>query len=222
MHGGNNLASAAAVQHEWASQLPALLAHANARELRMVGYGDLTSPLVLGACWVFPPRAASRLYQDGLSVLEAPWNATHGWNRSGTPRQLWSFTPQRYANGAVIADRRGVPRPTSKAHSWTDIDSGDLDQGFLLYMLYHRHAGAGAFMRGGGAHLLRHYVRGETASPGCTCSTPRGSLTQLRADGKASSWPVISNCCLVWRRGTHQRVRGYLSVYVPPWRRASM
>ena len=32
-------------------------------------------------------------------------------------------------------------------------------------MLYHRHAGAGAFMRGGGVHLLRHYVQGRDGKP---------------------------------------------------------
>ena len=164
-HGGSNLATAAAVQREWALRLPALRGHANTHGLRIVGYGDLTSPLVLGAYWVFPPRAASQLYEDGLRVLEAPWNATHGWNRSGTPKQLWDSLPQRYADGSVITGRHGVPRPTSRANSWSKIDSGDLDQGFLLYMLYYRHAGMGAFMRGGGAHKLRHYVQGRGGKP---------------------------------------------------------
>ena len=100
-----------------------------------------------------------------MRVLEAPWNATHAWNRSGTPKQLWDSLPQRYADGSVITGRHGVPRPTSRANSWSKIDSGDLDQGFLLYMLYYRHAGMGAFMRGGGAHKLRHYVQGRGGKP---------------------------------------------------------
>ena len=58
-----------------------------------------------------------------------------------------------------------MPRPISRARSWTEIDSGDIDQGFLLYMLCHRHAGAGAFMRDAGPHKLRHYVQGRGGKP---------------------------------------------------------
>ena len=48
--------------------------------------------------------------------------------------------------------------------SWTQIDGGDLDQGFLLYML-HLRARLGRYMTRDSAHQARHYVRGREGKP---------------------------------------------------------
>ena len=133
---------------QWMQSLPRLVARSKVepRPLRMLCYGDVTSPFIAAVFWIFPPLG-EHLYRDGLHVLRAPWNYSHGWNLSGTPKELFASAP-----GLNIAQS-----------GWDDIDSGDLEQGWMLYMLFHRHQ-AGALMTRKGAHV-RHYVWGSSEKP---------------------------------------------------------
>ena len=71
---------------------------AAAREpLRMLGYADVTTPYNGGMFLVLPPNDGGALYREGLQVLGAPWNATHGWELAGTPSHLFAHTPMVYA-----------------------------------------------------------------------------------------------------------------------------
>eukprot|EP00900_Chrysochromulina_parva_P001983 jgi/Chrpa1/11786/Chrysochromulina_OHIO_Genome00019391-RA len=135
---------------------------AAAREpLRMLGYADVTTPYNGGMFLVLPPNDGGALYREGLQVLGAPWNATHGWELAGTPSHLFAHTPMVAADGAVLNRHH----PAARYHDWTGIDSGDLDQGFLLYMLQHRHrAGAYVSRSAQSSHRVIHYVSG-TAKP---------------------------------------------------------
>ena len=76
---------------------------AAAREpLRMLGYADVTTPYNGGMFLVLPPNDGGALYREGLQVLGAPWNATHGWELAGTPSHLLAHTPMVAADGAVL------------------------------------------------------------------------------------------------------------------------
>ena len=169
----HDAAKAAAISAEWAKRLPPLLARARRDGLRYVGYGDLTSPLVAGMFWVLPSAPASsgsrKLYEDGLRVLRELWDAVRGFNRSGTPVQL--FRGPRHgkgqpagggaANGGGGAGGGGAPSLLhlgARWADWTQIDSGDIDQGLLLYMVHYRHR-VGGWTHGNGVHRLRHFVR---------------------------------------------------------------
>ena len=215
-------ASAADVAAEWRTTLPARIrqsrgkdsssgaavattAAGGRRRLRMLGYGDLTSPFVAALFWVFPPSAtvggtggkggnddddddvdALALYWRGIEVLRAPWNATHGFNRSGTPRQLFGRHAQvkrhhaanaanfnaHVAAGALSSAAQPLPplmapdgRPLVIRHAgWDQIDGGDIDQGLLLYMAHHVDASYG-LMRRRGVHYGRHYNRQGANKP---------------------------------------------------------
>jgi hypothetical protein len=154
-------ADAAAVAREWSTHLPPLAARRGRakgrrrldRRLHLLSFGDATSPFLASVFWVFPPPS-EELYWEGVAVVRAAWNATHGWNHSGVPAELFA-TPPRYADGSV-APRFDV---ATFGSGWDRIDGGDLDQGLFLYMLHHRHAPAGALMRQTGEHRLFHYNR---------------------------------------------------------------
>ena len=139
---GREAAEAEEVSREWEVRLPELLTAARHPDtpFNLMGYGDLTSPWVAGLFWVFPPPTAA-LYWQGVRMLNAPWNATHGFNRSGTPHELWGGTPtvpktlRRHADGTTagsLLDRASFGR------GWQNIDGGDLEQGFILNMLWNR------------------------------------------------------------------------------------
>jgi len=194
------------VGREWAARLPQLLEQARGGDqhttlaadgassgavpggtrppVHVVGYGDLTSPWVAGLFWVFPPRDHGALYRQGVRVLNAPWDATKGWNRTGTPAELWGGgggggsgtkgggggkggggaggnAPQRHADGSLTGHSL-LHRPLFRK-GWENIDGGDLEQGHFLYMLWYLHGspdGArGAFLRRDAAHQAAHYVR---------------------------------------------------------------
>ena len=157
-------APAPAIAAEWAAHVPELLragrrlaAAGPVASARFVGYGDITTPLNTALFWlVLPPTL--ELYNDGLSVLRAPWNHSHGFNVSGTPRQLALHLTTRHEGGEE-AMRQEAPRievAREFGESWTRIDYGDLDQGFFLYMLHHRHRVAHAVR--GSRHVAHHYV----------------------------------------------------------------
>ena len=118
--------------------------------LVMLGYSDITTPLNGGLFWILPP-ADERLYLDGLAVLRAPWDARFGWEAAGPP-------------AALVGSGRPTHTRTIRQTSWTEIDGGDVDQGFLLYMLYLRHR-RGEYMSREGTHAARHYVRGRDGKP---------------------------------------------------------
>ena len=151
------------IASEWAERLPPLVSLAKGggeggnNVLRMLGYSDPTTPYNGGLFWAFPSGEArgGSFYKDGLDVLSAPWDPHLGWNRAGPPSSLFppENTSARRADGEIL--RR---RPAGFAEkSWTKIDSGDLDQGFLLYMMQHRHH-VGAYMRGDSFHQPAHVV----------------------------------------------------------------
>jgi hypothetical protein len=121
----------------------------------MVGYADATTPLNGGLFWILPPQGDD-LYREGIEVLRAPWNATHGWERAGGPAALLT------RGGATTAPVGHVH--ITKLASWTQVDFGDLDQGLLLYMLYLKNR-RGAFMSRHGQHTARHFVRGIDGKP---------------------------------------------------------
>ena len=150
-----------AAAREWLSKLPSLIVRANhathrpaQKKLRFLGFSDITSPFVASVFWVFPP-ADDALYREGVALLRAPWNGTHGWNLSGTPaqlarrdRDLLPFAEDDFGRG-----RRIDPKFDS---GWDQIDGGDLDQGLYLFMLHYRHA-AMAHTRGSSAHHIIHF-----------------------------------------------------------------
>ena len=152
--------SAAQVAAEWVRELPPLVARSRRGRLRLLGFADITTPLNAGLYWVFPPDDAGAFYREGLSVLSAPWNASYGWARAGTPAHLFADTPMRAANGRPLAaqDLRA-----SNYADWTKVDSGDLDQGFLLYMTQaHTRPSVGAYVsRSDLSHRVVHYVGGR-------------------------------------------------------------
>ena len=163
---GREAAEAEEVSREWEVRLPELLTAARHPDtpFNLLGYGDLTSPWVAGLFWVFPPPKAT-LYWEGVRMLNAPWNATHGFNRSGTPHELWGGTPtvpktlRRHADGTTagsLLDRAIFGR------GWQNIDGGDIEQGFFLNMLWNRSPQLGVFVdrRKRSIHKVAHYVRG--------------------------------------------------------------
>ena len=142
-----------AVGPEWAEQLPKLMnrkASGDESGLLMLGYSDATTPLNGGLFWLMPPPD-ERLYIEGLSVLRAPWDARFGWEAAGAP-------------AALVGSGRPQHAQQIRMMSWTEIDWGDFDQGFFLYMLHLRHR-RGDYMRRGGKHYARHYVRGRDGKP---------------------------------------------------------
>ncbi len=163
---GQEAAEAERVSHEWGARLPELLRAAGhpTTPFNLLGYGDATSPWVAGLFWVFPPPRQA-LFWEGIRMLSAPWNATHGFNRSGTPHQLWGGTPTVPKTLGRHAD--GTPSgPLLSQHSrfgngWQHVDGGDLEQGFFLNMLWNRSPQLGVFVdrRQKDSHGVAHYVR---------------------------------------------------------------
>ena len=162
---GQEAAEAERVSHEWGARLPELLRAAGhpTTPFNLLGYGDATSPWVAGLFWVFPPPRQA-LFWEGIRMLSAPWNATHGFNRSGTPHQLWGGTPtvpktlRRHTDGThsgPLLDRSIFGR------GWQRVDAGDLEQGFILNMLWNRSPQLGVFVdrRQKTVHSVAHYVR---------------------------------------------------------------
>ena len=180
------------IAREWSMRLPQLVnaAHYNApgRELRMLGFEDVTTPWNGGLFWAFPPADNGTLFDEGVRVLRAPWNATHGWERSGVPRQLFAgrAQPEQGFDGSVI----GKPHEHT---DWTQIDSGDLDQGFLLYMLQYKIRG-GYYMGGHRTHAVSHYV---------LSSGLRKPWTRV-----LSYAPPERTGCMVEQLGRHAYLRG--------------
>lgn len=149
------------IASEWAERLPPLVSLAKGGQeggkniLRMLGFTDQTTPYNGGLFWAFPSGEAKggSFYQEGLDVLSAPWDPHLGWNRAGPPSSLFPPRTARYADGEALRNPGGFAEK-----SWTKIDSGDLDQGFLLYMMQHRHH-VGAYMRGDSLHKTAHVVQ---------------------------------------------------------------
>lgn len=144
-------AKAAAIAAEWMRRLPRQLATRD-RRVRYIGYGDVTTPLNTGLFWLFPPENEA-LYSAGLDVLHSSWNWSHGWNVSGTPRQLVSASQRQRVHSSA---RRMEVDVDQFGAGWDRIDYGDMDQGFFFYLL---HFGQQAtFSLSGAMHTARHYV----------------------------------------------------------------
>ena len=107
---------------------------------RVLAVGDYTSPFN-GGLWTvgWPSRA---MYRDGLAQLRRGlWNATHGFNLVGTPRQIYARSP---------ALRERMERTRMFKHDTWGYAFGDCDQGFLFYMFYLRgRRGAASALEGG-------------------------------------------------------------------------
>ena len=163
---GREAEEADEVSRMWGIQLPKLLNAAKhpTTPFNLMGYGDPTSPWVAGLFWVFPPPEAA-LYWEGVRMLNAPWNATHGFNRSGTPHQLWGGTPtvpktlRRHADGTTSGP---LLHRSVFGRGWQHVDAGDLEQGFILNMFWNRSPQLGVFVDGRqkATHSVAHYVRG--------------------------------------------------------------
>ena len=177
-------ADAQLIALEWAARLPALLSRtARATPPRHhVGYADSTTPLNGGMFWVLPPNDGHRLYTEGLAVLRAPWNFSHGWNRSGTPATLFAARGNAYLHPHLFKrgwqdidygdlDQVGTSRNPSRAHSPVGVSRSPTlphllppSQGFFLFMLHHVHHAGGYATRSGKHHAL-HYVKGTQSKP---------------------------------------------------------
>ena len=160
--------AAASIAREWSSRVGELVRLARANGPVLVGYAEITTPLNAGMYWVLPPQGpgSKRLYDEGIDALTpslTPWNATHGFNVSGTPRALFASRPLRHADGSLLRDRRGRVEHITR-RGWDHIDGGDLEQGLFLHVLFVRHA-LGAFIVRDGVHKVRHYVRGRGGKP---------------------------------------------------------
>ena len=160
-----NTAAASQLANEWSTELPKLVAASKKADgPSIVGYGEVTTPLNAGLFWVLPPSDDGKLYRDGLQVLKSKqWNATHGFMLAGTPLELFRDKPMRHADGTLLTDRKGR-HEVIRSKGWDEIDGGDLEQGFFLYMLYLRHT-RGAFTHRSGTHYVRHYVRFKNGKP---------------------------------------------------------
>jgi len=125
---------------------------------------------------VLPPREAW-LYDEGIRVLEAPYNDSHGWNLTGPPVEVFGRIPHlpRPPPLHPSAPRRrrlalaGSRPPTPALRPAWDFVGADIDQGLLAYMLFARHR-LGAYVRRKAEllsdprvrrselHLLRHHM----------------------------------------------------------------
>ena len=146
--------SAWAVGARWARALP-LLVQSSVKILASPVAG---SPLMAGQMVILPSR---RLYADGLSVLRScQFSVRRGWQDVGSPSEgaanLYARACTNHsALGAVVAQGAACRRqlaiesfgrfadgghapPAAKDH-WNFVGASS-DQGFLLYMLYVRHA----------------------------------------------------------------------------------
>ena len=153
---------------EWARKLPPMVKRASpgaggaqGERMHMVGYADASTPWNGGLFWVFPPRSDA-LYLEGLDVLEAPWDPSLGWERAGPPSQRFGRgtrePPVRLADGTDSPDHQKL---LASIKSWTQVDSGDLDQGMLLYMMHYRHRFGGYMNEADSLHSPAHYVRNK-------------------------------------------------------------
>ena len=156
-------AAAATVASYWQSQLPPLVERARARtlpRLRIVGTADSTTPFNAGTFWLFPPSetdGGEALYADGLRVLRAPYNTTHGWALEGSPKQLFAERVLRHPHGSTLTFNH-KPAVIDDAE-WT-FSSADVEQGFFLYVLWARHDVGAYAKRPRAGPRVWHYVKG--------------------------------------------------------------
>ena len=183
-HTPDRAARAPAVAKEWASALPALLRRrrnggggggiggkgggggatggngggaggvggGGGSSVRAIVNPDPKSAINGGMLLVLPDAA---LYRDGVRVMRAGFHGpVEGWNRTGTPAALLASRTLRHRSGGVVA-YGGAPARVDNAY-W-DFVGADIDQGFLVYMLLARHAGAARFADRSGAHQVEHF-----------------------------------------------------------------
>lgn len=87
---------------EWEERLPRLVSLARgASGFVLVANPDHSSP-INGGFWLLVPSARSRrLYEDGLRILRAPFNSTHGWALTGSPYALLHKTLLLHPDGVM-------------------------------------------------------------------------------------------------------------------------
>lgn len=101
------------VREAWKHALPLLMEQAASETTRLVASPDGYSLIHAGVLLALPPRD-TRLFDEGVAVLHAPFNETHGWNVSGPPHQCFLAAAQATARGSTTASStttRTLTRP---------------------------------------------------------------------------------------------------------------
>lgn len=183
------------VAGQWAATVPRLVAHARAGELEMMSFADTTTPVNGGVFWVFPPRDGGKLYREGLGVLRAPWNATHGWELAGPLRSLAfarDATHWRRVWGGV---RRGM---VASPVSWLGNKAGALLSALAPY-IDHLLSGAdsalASYRRALSATGQRWTSAILTRGSFCTCSSSGGAAQGAWAAWGPPTLTALTACC---------------------------
>ena len=153
------------VAEEWLHMLPKLVRQRRdgdggdggaAEVVRCIGTGDHSAPINAGVLLLLPP-SSSNLYDDGIAVLNSPFNMSHGWNLTGSPATVFGVRRTLIrADGSVLMH---AEKPAVIDNDDWSFVGGNIDQGFFFYMLYARHTlgrwAAGRAKADG--HVLHHY-----------------------------------------------------------------
>ena len=139
-----------AVSREWLLELPRLVALGAARKVHLVAGADWSSPINAGVLVVLP---SDPLYLDGLSILHTNFSFVGGWNGSGSPLALLGNRSLRHIDESPLL-HRGLPARVDDT-TWA-FAGGDVDQGFLTYMLLARHDAA-RYVRRDRSHVVDHF-----------------------------------------------------------------
>ncbi|KAL3898711.1 MAG: hypothetical protein SGPRY_012785, partial [Prymnesium sp.] len=142
----------------WARSLPSLICkpHGLSNCTRLIANPDWSSPVNAGFMLLLPPRELM-LYQRGVAILHSPFNTSHGFNLSGSPKELLGLRLLRRYDGSVLMH---AGKPANIDNTLWDFVGADVDQGFFLYMLhYYYDAGTYAGGRFAGYHI-QHYWGG--------------------------------------------------------------
>ncbi|KAL1510250.1 hypothetical protein AB1Y20_006574 [Prymnesium parvum] len=148
------------VRAEWHQSLSRLRSKLNSApsgaraSVRLVASPDWSSPVNAGLMLLLPPPDLT-IFLDGISILHAPFNVSHGFNLSGTPLDLFGSRKLRRTDDSILM-HAGAPAIIDNS-KW-DFVGADVDQGFFLYMMHHYHD-VGAYPSGS-KHFVRHFWGG--------------------------------------------------------------
>ena len=190
------------VNLEWRRKLPPLIAsaknapsndkHAAEPPIRAIFTSDSASPLNAGLILLLPSRA---LFDDGLHVLASPFTIERGWNLTGSP-------PEVIHQPLLFTDGKTVKHVHIERHTAWKFVGGDIDQGYLTYMLLGRHKiGRYASLSRGRLSSVSSCTRPLRAtSRGSPClkmmATEREALSNVLRQ-QATPWPLCVEDCKV-------------------------
>ena len=171
------------VNLEWRRKLPPLIAsaknapsndkHAAEPPIRAIFTSDSASPLNAGLILLLPSRA---LFDDGLHVLASPFTIERGWNLTGSPAEV-------IHQPLLFTDGKTVKHVHIERHTAWKFVGGDIDQGYLTYMLLGRHkiGRYASLSHKPPSHLYHHNFRKPW--------TELRSLQGRAADAETAPWP---------------------------------